>query len=68
MEITRASKKNKGGSLMKNEHSGLTKSEIYGNVFVFSIAAHDTTAHALTFTIHFLAAYPEVQDWMREEL
>lgn len=41
---------------------------IYGNMFIFNFASHDTTAQTLKFTIHLLAAHPEVQDWMREEL
>jgi cytochrome P450 len=48
--------------------SGLTENEIYGNMFIISFAGHDTTAHTLTFTINLLAAHPEVQNWMREEL
>jgi cytochrome P450 len=47
---------------------GLTEDEIYGNMFVFSFAGHDTTAHTLTFTICLLAAHPAVQEWLREEL
>lgn len=47
---------------------GLTESEIYGNVFVFNFAGHDTTAHTLAFTVVILAANPYVQDWVSEEL
>ncbi|KAI0402397.1 cytochrome P450 [Xylaria palmicola] len=47
--------------------SGLTESEIYGNMFVFNFAGHDTTAHTFTFAIFFLAANPQVQDWVHEE-
>ncbi|OTB08909.1 hypothetical protein M426DRAFT_316209 [Hypoxylon sp. CI-4A] len=48
--------------------SGMTESEIYGNMFVFNFAGHDTTAHTLTFAIMFLAANPMVQDWLAEEI
>ncbi|RYC61640.1 hypothetical protein CHU98_g4574 [Xylaria longipes] len=48
--------------------AGLTESEIYGNMFVFNFAGHDTTAHTLMFAIAFLAANPLVQDWLFEEL
>lgn len=68
MEESHASKNTKDGSLLTNAHGGLTENEIYGNMFVFSFAGHDTTAQTLTFTIHLLAAHPEVQDWMWEEL
>ena len=47
---------------------GLTENEIYGNMFVFNFAGHDTTAHTLTFVFMFLAAKPAVQDWLGEEL
>lgn len=39
---------------------GLTESEIYGNVFMLNLAGHNTTAHSLTFAIHFLAANPAI--------
>lgn len=47
---------------------GLTEGEIYGNMFAFNFAGHDTTAHTFTFAIYFLAAYPDVQDWISEEI
>ncbi|KAI1760081.1 cytochrome P450 [Hypoxylon sp. FL1150] len=48
--------------------AGLTEREIYGNMFVFNFAGHDTTAHTLTFAIMFLAVNPAVQDWLSDEL
>ena len=50
------------------EDSGLTESEIYGNMFVFNLAGHDTTAHTLAFAVVLLAGEPTVQDWLFEEL
>ncbi|KAK8017345.1 hypothetical protein PG993_013671 [Apiospora rasikravindrae] len=50
------------------EFGGLTESEIYGNMFTFNFAGHDTTAHSSTFALYFLAANPDVQDWIREEI
>ncbi|KUI70320.1 Cytochrome P450 4X1 [Cytospora mali] len=47
---------------------GLTESEIYGNMFMLNFTGHDTTAHTFTFAIHFLAAHPDVQDWVSEEV
>lgn len=47
--------------------AGLSESEIYGNMFMLNFAGHDTTAHTLTFAVHFLAAHPGVQDWVSEE-
>ena len=51
-----------------NNPAGLTETEIYGNIFVFNFAGHDTTAHTLAYAIVILAAHPEVQDWIAEEL
>lgn len=48
--------------------SGLTEAEIYGNMFVFNFAGHDTTAHTFTFALYFLAANPDVQTWLSEEI
>ncbi|KAI1736050.1 cytochrome P450 [Xylaria scruposa] len=48
--------------------AGLTESEIYGNMFVFNFAGHDTTAHTLMFAIALLATNTLVQDWLTEEL
>ncbi|KAJ8071712.1 hypothetical protein OCU04_002028 [Sclerotinia nivalis] len=47
---------------------GLTIDEIFGNIFVINFAGHDTTANTLAFSMILLAAYPEVQDWVAEEL
>ncbi|KAI1451699.1 cytochrome P450 [Annulohypoxylon moriforme] len=47
---------------------GLTERELYGNMFAFNFAGHDTTAHTFTFALYFLAAHPEVQDWLSEEI
>ncbi|KAI1325372.1 putative cytochrome P450 [Xylariaceae sp. FL0255] len=55
-------------SLNAKEGEGLTEKEIYGNIFVINFAGHDTSAHVFTFAIYFLAANPEVQDWLAEEL
>ncbi|KFA73169.1 hypothetical protein S40288_09757 [Stachybotrys chartarum IBT 40288] len=48
--------------------SGLSESEIYGNIFTFNFAGHDTTAHTFTFALYFLSANPDVQDWLHEEI
>ena len=48
--------------------ASLTETEIYGNMFVLNFAGHDTTAHTFTYAIFFLAANPQVQDWVHEEL
>ncbi|KAH8704634.1 cytochrome P450 [Phaeosphaeriaceae sp. PMI808] len=47
---------------------GLSESEVYGNIFVFNFAGHDTTAHTFAFTVYLLATDPKIQDWVSEEL
>ncbi|PQE23105.1 cytochrome P450 protein [Rutstroemia sp. NJR-2017a WRK4] len=48
--------------------AGLTEQEIYGNMFEFNFAGHDTTANALCLGLVYLAARPDVQDWIHEEI
>ncbi|KAF2651062.1 cytochrome P450 [Lophiostoma macrostomum CBS 122681] len=46
----------------------LTDQEIKGNLFIFNLAGHDTTANTLAYAVALLAAYPEIQDWVVEEV
>lgn len=46
----------------------LTKDEIISDLFVFAFAGNDTTAITLTFLLVFMAAHPNIQDWLFEEL
>jgi cytochrome P450 len=52
----------------KHASGSLTESEIYGNMFVFNFAGHDTTAHTLAFAVVLIASKPAVQDCIFEEL
>lgn len=45
---------------------GLTDEEIYGNIFAFNLAGHETTANTIATSIVLLAANPEHQDWLIE--
>jgi cytochrome P450 len=47
---------------------GLNDNEIFGNMFVFQFAGHDTTAYTLSYTFMQLIGTPGVQEWMAEEL
>lgn len=51
-----------------SSQGGLTEQEIYGNIFVFNFAGHDTTANTLAFGIALIATRPDVQDWIAEEI
>ena len=53
---------------VQSPSKGLTVDEIFGNIFVINFAGHDTTANTLAFSMLLLAANPQVQDWVAEEL
>ena len=67
-DVANASEGRKESRPPQNEQSGLTETEIYGNIFVFNFAGHDTTANVLAFAVVLLATRPDIQDWMAEEL
>lgn len=81
-ETAKASLRDKGnteGTLMANlvrafvesdesNGFGISEQEVFGNMFAYNFSGHDTTARSLNFTFYLLAAHPEVQDWMREEI
>ena len=46
----------------------LTDAEIFGNIFVFNFAGHDTTAISLAYGVLLLVANPQIQDWIHEEI
>ena len=52
----------------KSSQSGLSDNEIFGNLFIFSFAGHETTANTLAYCVYLLAAFPEWQQWVGEEV
>ncbi|KAF5345431.1 hypothetical protein D9758_013618 [Tetrapyrgos nigripes] len=46
----------------------LDDSELIGNIFVFLLAGHETTAHTLCFALHLLALYPEEQRKLYDDI
>ncbi|KAK7439367.1 hypothetical protein VKT23_017591 [Stygiomarasmius scandens] len=46
----------------------LNDGELLSNAFMFLVAGHETTTHALSFTIAFMAIYPDVQHKVLEEV
>ncbi|KAF2495228.1 cytochrome P450 monooxygenase-like protein [Lophium mytilinum] len=48
--------------------AALSESEIFGNIFIFHFAGYDTTALSLSTAFVFLAACPDVQDWISDEI
>ena len=48
--------------------TGLTDSEILGNLFLYNFAGHETTGNILTYSILLLAAHPQWQEWIADEI
>ncbi|KAH8900363.1 cytochrome P450, partial [Thozetella sp. PMI_491] len=46
----------------------LNGDEISGNLFIFTAAGFDTTANTMSYAIAFMAAYPQWQAWVQEEI
>jgi len=51
-----------------NERNGLSDQEIIGNLFIYNVAGHDTTANTLAYAVTLLSTDPGLQDWLREEI
>jgi cytochrome P450 len=64
LRASEEAKKEEGGKTRMS----MTDTEIVGNLFIFSVAGHDTTANTLMYAICLLAIFPKWQDWVREEL
>ncbi|KAK7978719.1 cytochrome P450 monooxygenase [Apiospora saccharicola] len=47
---------------------GLSAEEIFGNLFVINFAGHDSTANTSAFAVLLLAAHPDIQAWVAEEV
>lgn len=48
--------------------NGLSDEEILGNLFIYNLAGHDTTANTLSYAVTLLASDLHWQSWVREEL
>ena len=46
----------------------LADNEIFGNIFAYSLAGHETTANTVAAALVLLAANPEYQQWLAEEI
>lgn len=58
----------KNGEKDSKNMPGLSDSELMGNLFMFIIAGHETTATSIHFCLLFLAMNPQVQRRAQEEL
>jgi cytochrome P450 len=52
----------------KDSRQGISVEEIFGNLFIVNFAGHDTTANTLAFSTLLLSAFPDVQNWVAEEV
>ncbi|KAJ5701492.1 cytochrome P450 [Penicillium malachiteum] len=68
MDLNKAEPMSGENVTRRSASKGLTVDEIFGNIFAINFAGHDTTANTLCFATYLLAAHPEVQDWVSEEL
>jgi cytochrome P450 len=57
-------------SMVKDEHGKwtLNDSELNGNIFIFLMAGHETTAHTLIYALSLLALHPEYQEKLHKEV
>jgi cytochrome P450 len=47
---------------------GLTDDELFGNLFMYNLAGHDTIANTMAYAIVLMASDLHWQEWIREEL
>lgn len=47
---------------------GLAEDELYGNLFIYNLAGHESTANTIATAIMYLAAQPYWQGWLHEEI
>lgn len=61
----------RAAELSKADEKGrnsLTDEEIVGNLFIYNLAGHETTANTLAYAVALIAANRDVQDWIGEEI
>lgn len=45
-----------------------TDDEIFGNIFVYALAGHESTANTINYALVLLAAHPDCQEWLADEI
>lgn len=66
--VVNANEVEKRGDSAGAPRKHLTDSELYGNLFAFSLGGFETAAATLTFCLPFLALNPAIQSWVAEEI
>ncbi len=46
----------------------MNEEELFGQIYMFLFAGHETSSIALSWTLYFLAQYPDVQEKLRREV
>lgn len=57
-----------GSNPRQDSQLGFTDDELLGNLYLYSLAGNETIAGLLAYTVVELAAHPEWQEWVREEV
>ncbi|KAL4940854.1 cytochrome P450 [Aspergillus oleicola] len=52
----------------KSSKTVLTLDKILGNIYIINFARHDTTGGTLAYMLFLLAAFPDAQEWIAEEV
>jgi cytochrome P450 len=63
--LVRAAKLSKADEKGRNS---LSDDEIFGNLFIYNLAGHETTANTLAYAVALMATNRGVQDWVGEEI
>lgn len=66
--LVQASEDTNMGPNGKISKLGLTDKEIFGNIFIYNLAGHETTANAISMSLVLLAAHPHLQEWLGDEV
>ncbi|GME62546.1 hypothetical protein OIDMADRAFT_118140 [Neofusicoccum parvum] len=53
---------------MESKSEALSDEELYGNLFTWTFGGHETSANTFSHAVFLLAAHPDIQDWLLEEL
>lgn len=65
--LVRARRQEQGNEGTKSKYgAGLSDEEILGNLFMFTIAGHETSSTSLRFAFVLLAMHQDIQDWLYE--
>ncbi|PPR07140.1 hypothetical protein CVT24_010511 [Panaeolus cyanescens] len=50
------------------DSAALTDDELFGNIFIYLVAGHETTSHSMAFALGLLALYPDEQEKLLQQI